>query len=90
MSLKTLLHCDNLRIYPAWFLSADNWTMVAVDVMDNNMVEEVVLAKDSIEVDNIQPLLDKGTEIEMASTMNKEVVSYFVSRVLAMGVPDNN
>ena len=89
-SLKTLLHCDNFRIYSAWLLSADNRTVAAVVIADSNMVEEVVLAKDCIVVDNIQPLLGKETGIEEASAMNKEAVSYFVSRVPAMGDLDNN
>ena len=54
------------------------------------MDEEVLLAKDGIDVDNIQPLLGKETGIEEASAMYKEAVSYFVSRVLAMGDPGNN
>ena len=59
-------------------------------VADNNMVEEVVLARDGIEVDNIRSLLGKETGIEEASVTNKEAVFYFVSRVLAMGDPGNN
>ena len=54
------------------------------------MVEEGLLAKDSIEVDNIQLFLGKETGIEEASAMYKEAVSYFVSRVLAMDDPGNN
>ena len=48
--------------------------MAAVVVVDSNMVVEVVLAKDAIEVDN----------------MDKNAVFYFVSPILAMGDPDNN
>ena len=89
-SIKTLLHCDTFGIYSAWLLSADNWTVAAVVVADSNMVEEIVLAKNGIEVDNIRSLLGKDTGIEGASATNKEVVSYLVSRVLVMGDPDNN
>ena len=73
-----------------WLLSADNWTMAAVVVADSNMVEEVVLARDGIEVDNIELLLGRETGIEEASVTNKGAVSYFVARVLAMGDLGNN
>ena len=59
-------------------------------VADINMVKEVVLTKDSIEVDNIRPIFGKETGIEEASVKSKEVVSYFASRVPVMGDPDNN
>ena len=59
-------------------------------VADSNMIEDVVLARDIIEVDNIRSLLGKETGIEESSAMYKEAVSYFVSRVLAMDDPGNN
>ena len=91
-SLKALLHCDSFQIFPAWLPSAENWKVAVIVVpdRDSNMDEEVLLAKDGIDVDNIQPLLGKETGIEEASAMHKEAVSYFVSRVLAMGDPGNN
>ena len=51
-------------------------------VADNNMVEEVVFAKNGMKFDHIRPLLGRETGIEEVSVTNKEVVSYFVPRVI--------